>query len=208
MPDSAQAVRILIADDEAIFRDSMKKLLNTEPGLVVVGEASDGEEALRLVKLLEPDILLADWQMPVLSGREILQSLSTSQIKSRTIILTVDFREERAIDAFAVGARGLVVKKASFVVLVQSLRAVMDGRYWILDRSAEDLDGFVNPGSAESLRKQPQRLRPHQDRDGDCGGRCIRFYESGNRQETIDKHSEGEASHYGHFRQAGRLQQA
>jgi DNA-binding NarL/FixJ family response regulator len=156
MDENIRVLRILIADDEAIFRDTMKKLLGTEPGFVVVGEASSGEETLRLVKLLKPDILLLDWQMPDLSGREILESLSASHIKTRTVVLTAESQEEQATDAFGVGARGLVLKQSSFVVLVQSLRAVMDGRYWILDRSVEHLDGFISRGPAESNRIPPK----------------------------------------------------
>jgi DNA-binding NarL/FixJ family response regulator len=156
MDENTRAIRVLIADDEVIFRDSMKKLLSTEPGFVVVGEASNGEEALRLVKLLKPDILLLDWQMPVLSGLEVLKSLSTSHIQTRTVVLTAEFQEEQVTEAFGVGARGLVTKESSFVVLVQSLRAVMDGRYWILDKSVEHLNAFVNRGPAEPSRIQPK----------------------------------------------------
>ena len=156
MDAKSQVVRILIADDEAIFRDAIKKLFSTEPGFVVVGEASNGEEALRLLKVLEPDVLLLDWQMPVLSAGEVLQSLSDSHSKTRTIVLAAEFREEQANEVLGIGARGFVVKESSFVVLVQSLRAVMDGRYWILDRSVEHLDGFVNQTPAESSTIKPK----------------------------------------------------
>jgi DNA-binding NarL/FixJ family response regulator len=156
MDAKSRVIRILIADDEAIFRDAIKKLIGRELGFVVVGEASNGEETLRLVKVLEPDLLLLDWQMPVLSGGEVLQSLSDSHIRTRAIIVAAEFREEQADDAFRVGARGFVVKESSFVMLVQSMRAVMDGRYWILDRSVEHLNGFINRVPAESSPIKPK----------------------------------------------------
>lgn len=143
-------VRIVIVDDHTIFRDTLKKLLSAQPELVVAGEASSGEDALRLLRRIEADVLLLDWRMPNLSGREVLQSLSTSVVRPRTILLTAEFQREQAPEVFAIGARGLVLKDSGISVLTDSIAAVMAGRYWMVDRSVDDPGGYLQCRKGQS----------------------------------------------------------
>ena len=80
-------IRILIADDHPVVRDGFCKLLQDEPGLEVVGQASDGLEALALVRRLDPDILMLDLRMPQLSGLEVLRELARTPTRCRVILI-------------------------------------------------------------------------------------------------------------------------
>lgn len=147
---NSRPVRIVIVDDHTIFRDTLRMLLSGEPGFVVAGEASDGEEALRLLKRTEADVLLLDWRMPNLSGRGVLESLCASPAPPRTILLTAEFQREQAPEVFDIGARGLVLKDSGITVLTQSIAAVMAGHYWIVDRSVDDPRGYLQRRSRQN----------------------------------------------------------
>jgi two-component system nitrate/nitrite response regulator NarL len=124
-------IKILIADDHALFREALRLLLQSEPGLQVVGEAGEGSEALSLTAGLCPDILLVDLAMPGVSGVEVLRELSQSQSPVRTILLTAAADSAQVLEAFRLGARGLVLKEAASSVLFKSIRCVMAGEYWV-----------------------------------------------------------------------------
>jgi two-component system, NarL family, nitrate/nitrite response regulator NarL len=133
-------IRIVIADDHTIFRDGLKTLLAGQGELHVVGEACDGEEALKLVEKLHPDILLLDMSMPRVSGMDVLQALadSSNQNKTLTILLSAALEGEEITRAFELGARGIVLKDSATQMLFKSIAAVMAGEYWIGRQSFAD----------------------------------------------------------------------
>ncbi len=139
MNESMPAIRILIADDHTIFRDGLKNLLTSEPEFQVVGEASNGDEALKLVEKLLPDILLLDHLMPKVSGMEVLQTLSESHNKVRTIVLSGVLEGEEISKVFELGAHGVVLKDSATSMLFKSIRAVMAGQYWLGRQSVSNL---------------------------------------------------------------------
>ncbi len=139
MTESTQAIRILIADDHTIFRDGLKSLLTGEPEFQVVGEASNGDEALKLVKQLLPDILLLDHLMPKISGMEVLQALSELHSKVRTIVLSGVLEGDEISKVFELGAHGVVLKDSATNMLFKSIRAVMAGQYWLGRQSVSNL---------------------------------------------------------------------
>src|SRR5207237_2024490 len=89
MPDGASNIRIVIADDHPIMRDGLKRVLESEPGLQVVGEAASGEEAVELARQLRPDILLLDVSMPKLNGLQVLERIGPGDGSLKSLILTV-----------------------------------------------------------------------------------------------------------------------
>src|ERR1051325_11929772 len=107
-----QQIRLVIADDHPIFRDGLRRLLEAEADLKVLGEASDGAEAVKLVRQLKPDILLLDLAMPNHPGLEALRELSSpgNEAPVRAILLTDAVEKRQIVDALQLGARGVVLK--------------------------------------------------------------------------------------------------
>ena len=132
-------VRILIADDHPIFRDGLRRLLEAEPDLSVVGQAMDAAEAIRLAQSLRPDILLLDVAMPTVSGLEALQPLGEMSDGPRVILLTAAIDKPDIIRALQLGARGVVLKESATALLLRAIRIVMDGGYWVGRDSVSDL---------------------------------------------------------------------
>lgn len=131
MTKDTPTIRILIADDHAMFRDGLRRLLEAEPGFSVVGEAADGEQAVKLAQELKPDILLLDLAMRHVPGLEALHELGAASIPVRTILLTAAIEREQIAQALFLGARGVVMKESATELLLRSIRAVMDGHYWV-----------------------------------------------------------------------------
>jgi two-component system nitrate/nitrite response regulator NarL len=139
MDKSSRPVRILIADDHPIFRDGLRKLLEAEPGFVVVGEAADGAEAIKLAHQLNPDVLLLDLAMPRLAGLETLRELATASLPVRTILLTAAIEKGQIVEALQLGARGVVMKESATAVMLKSIRSVMEGQSWVGHESVSSL---------------------------------------------------------------------
>src|ERR671924_1622730 len=101
----SHTIRIVIADDHPIFRDGLRRLLEAEPGLKVIGEACDGAEAVKLTRQLRPDILLLDLAMPRHPGLEALREMSTGGSNSvRVILLTAAAEKNQIVEALQLGA--------------------------------------------------------------------------------------------------------
>lgn len=136
MSDSNARIRVVMADDHQIFRAGLRRLLETEPDFEVVGEAGDGEEAVRITRHLKPDILLLDVSMPRMTGLEALRELEGDV---KTILLTASLATNEIVTALQVGARGIVRKESATQVLFKSIRCVANGEYWVERESVKDL---------------------------------------------------------------------
>ncbi len=132
-------IRILIADDHPLFRDGLRRLLQSEPGFEVVGEASDGDELLGLIRKAKPDILLLDLSMPRRDGMAVLRELSAAKIPVRTLLLTAAIDQNQIVQALRLGAYGVILKESTTQRLFDSIRCVMSGQYWIGRESVSDL---------------------------------------------------------------------
>lgn len=130
-PNASAQLRVLIADDHQLFRESLRGLLETDPTITVVGEAANGRDAIRLVARLHPDLLLLDLNMPQMSGMTVLRQLFEDASPVRTLLLVADADDSEVIDALELGARGVLMKHSATDLLFRSLRAVMAGECWI-----------------------------------------------------------------------------
>ncbi len=139
MDKKDETIRILIADDHAIFRDGLRKLLEAEAGFHVVGEAADGGEALRLAGQLKPDILLLDLAMPRVPGLAALRDLGKAAPHTRTIVLAAVIEPRQTLEALQMGARGVVLKESATSLLLKSIRAVRAGQFWVGNAAVSDL---------------------------------------------------------------------
>jgi DNA-binding NarL/FixJ family response regulator len=141
MPE--RAARIVVADDHAIVRDGLKRLLETDPRYVVVGEAKNGREAIRVTRALRPDLLLLDVSMPELTGLDMLKELPPDLRDIKVIILTASIERSAMLKALQHGARGVVIKTAGEEILFAAIAAVLQGRYWLDRESVSDLVALV-----------------------------------------------------------------
>ena len=121
-------MRILLADDHGIVRRGLKSLLESQPGLEVVGEAADGLEALRLCGELSPDLLIIDISMPLMNGIEVASRAQKLEPAPSVIILSMHADESYIMRALGAGARGYLVKDATDEDLLPAVRAVAAGK--------------------------------------------------------------------------------
>jgi two-component system, NarL family, nitrate/nitrite response regulator NarL len=160
-----QPVRILIADDHPIFRDGLKRLLESEGEFKVIGEACDGVEAVTMARQLIPEIMLLDLAMPRRQGLETLRELASDARSVRVILLTAAAEKEQIVEALQLGARGVVLKDSATQILLKSIRAVMNGEYWVGRESVSNLVQYlralVTPPSAFPQRNK-YRLTPRE----------------------------------------------
>ncbi|HEY4356050.1 MAG TPA: response regulator transcription factor [Acidobacteriaceae bacterium] len=124
-------IRIVVADDHPVVRFGVKNMLTAEKGFDVVGEASDGDDAITQTLELEPDILLLDLAMPKLPGLEAMRAIMSRSPRVKIILLTATISTQQIIEALQIGARGIVLKDSVASDLGESLRAVLSGDYWI-----------------------------------------------------------------------------
>ena len=165
----SQPIRIVIADDHPIFRDGLRRLLESESDLKVIGEASDGAEAVKLARQLKPDILLLDLAMPRHPGLEALRDLSTGSVPGggsvRVILLTAAAEKNQIVEALQLGARGVVLKDSATQLLLKAIHTVMAGEYWVGRESVSNLVQYLRTlvqSSGEEARQKKFGLTPRE----------------------------------------------
>ena len=141
--DHPPGIRIAIADDHPIFRDGLRRLLEIEPGLTVIGEAADAEGAFELSLTQKPDVLLLDLAMPKISGLEALGTMPEFARSTRVIVLTAAIDKADIVKALMLGVRGIVLKESATALLIEAIRVVMTGRYWVVRDAVSDIVAAV-----------------------------------------------------------------
>jgi DNA-binding NarL/FixJ family response regulator len=125
------AIRILLVDDQALFREGLHTLLSVHDDLAVVGEASNGQEAIAAVAKLSPDVVLMDLRMPVLNGVAATQQITESFPSSRVIVLTTFDDDDYVFDGLRAGAVGYLLKDVPSAKLVEAIRAAARGESFL-----------------------------------------------------------------------------
>lgn len=127
----SEPIRILVADDHPLFRDGVVHSLASEPDFAIVGQAANGEEALRLARDLLPDVVLLDIGMPGWGGLVTAEKITTACPATRIVMLTVAEDEDKLLAAFKAGARGYVLKGVSARELAGVVRAAAQGEVYV-----------------------------------------------------------------------------
>ena len=123
-------VKILLADDHAVLRQGLRVLLERE-GFEVVGEASDGREAVKLCEKFRPDVALLDVTMPLLNGIDAAREISKANPATRLILLTMHTEDHLVLESLRAGVRGYVLKTRAADELIQAIRAVCKGEMYL-----------------------------------------------------------------------------
>jgi DNA-binding NarL/FixJ family response regulator len=154
----AGKLRVVVADDHTLMRSGFSALLTSLPGVDVVGEASNGREALRLVKDLAPDILLMDISMPELSGLLAAEQLKQRSANTKVLILSMHASKEYVIEALRAGASGYLLKDATLYEVETALKVVGDGSLYLSPSIAQHVvGGYLDGGSDSELLSLRQR---------------------------------------------------
>jgi DNA-binding NarL/FixJ family response regulator len=138
------SVRILLADDHPVVRIGVRNMLRAEGHFDVVGEASDGDEAITQTLELLPDILLLDLSMPRMPGLEAMRAIMSGSPRVKILLLTATISTQQIIEALQIGARGIVTKDALIDQLTNAIDAVMQGDYWINGQRVVNLVGALH----------------------------------------------------------------
>ena len=124
-------IKVVIADDHALFRDGLRKILSLEKDILVVGEAANSEEVPKVVERTKPDILLLDLKMPKGDMVQNLLDVAARNAATRVMILTAFSDDENVLNAAKGGAKGYVSKGVPSTVLLQAIKTVHSGGSWI-----------------------------------------------------------------------------
>ena len=138
------SIRILLADDHPVVRIGVRNMLRAEGHFDVVGEASDGDEAITQTLELLPDILLLDLSMPRMPGLEAMRAIMSGSPRVKILLLTATISTQQIIEALQIGARGIVTKDALIDQLTNAIGAVMQGDYWINGQRVVNLVGALH----------------------------------------------------------------
>ncbi len=157
MPDR---IRVLIADDHPLFREGVAHSLGGEPDFVIVGEASDGEEAYQLAERTLPDVLLMDITMPGMGGIESVRKVATDFPVIRIVMLTVSEDVDDLMGALRSGASGYILKGVGAAELAGAIRAVSRGEVWVSPALASNmLMELTHPRPADPFNQLTDRER-------------------------------------------------
>jgi two-component system, NarL family, invasion response regulator UvrY len=139
IPQRGPAVRVLIADDHPIVRRGLKQVLESEADMVVVGEATDGDEALKLVRKLDWDVAVLDYSMPGKSGLDLIQEIKKQHPKRPVLVLSMFPEESHAARVYKGGAEGYINKESAGEELAAAIRKVVRGGKYVSPSFAEKL---------------------------------------------------------------------
>jgi DNA-binding NarL/FixJ family response regulator len=161
-------IRIVLADDHSVMRSGLRALLQQHPDMQVVGEASDGREAMNLVESLRPDVVVLDITMPLLNGIDAARQIAAKQLGVAVIMLSMHSDESYVLRAMKAGVHGYLLKESAEIDLLHAIRAVTQGQSFfspavsrmlaedyvrqLQDREIEDSYDLLSPREREVLQ--------------------------------------------------------
>ena len=150
-------INVVLADDHVLVRDGIKALLEDQKGIAVIDEASNGKEAIEVIKANKPHVLIVDIRMPEMNGIEVVRELTKSYKDVKTLVLSMHDSEEYVVQAIQAGADGYLLKGASKEEFLKAIHKVASGgKYFTGDVSAIIMNNFVNGNtSAENSKPKP-----------------------------------------------------
>jgi DNA-binding NarL/FixJ family response regulator len=154
------SVRVVLVDDQALIRTGFKMILESEDDIEVVGEASDGEQAISMTRSVRPDVVLMDVQMPTMDGLEATgRIVRDANIPSRIVILTTFERDDYVFEALRAGASGFLLKNAPSEELVHAVRVVAAGDALLAPSvTRKVIEGFIRRQAHRSNEVELRRL--------------------------------------------------
>ena len=157
MPHHGEVFRVLLADDHAIVRAGLRRLLADTGDIVVAGEAGDGEETLALLERIEVDVVVLDLNMPKVGGLEVLKEIRRLQRTARVLVLTMYPEEQYALRVFQAGGDGFLSKSSVTEELILAIRRVAADRKYVTPAAAEHLAEHL--GMSPPLADHPRLSR-------------------------------------------------
>jgi len=150
-----ETIRVLIAEDHAVVREGLRLLITSEPGMEVIGQASDGVEAVQMAHALRPDVLLLDLVMPRKNGIEAIGEIKQENLEARILVLTSFAEDDKVFPAIKAGAQGYLLKDSSPQELLQAIRDTYQGESSLHPAIARKLVQEINRPSDLPLAEDP-----------------------------------------------------
>ncbi len=149
-----EKIKVVLADDHIVVRSGIKNLLENEGDVEVIGEASNGEEALKVVKELQPDLLIIDIRMPVMNGLEATKMLTQSTSTTKALILSMHDDEDYILQSIESGASGYLLKDTSKEEFIKAIKTIhQGGKYFSGDISQVLVNSYLNVKDRKVTRK-------------------------------------------------------
>jgi len=140
----SQKARIVIAEDHTILREGLKSLLSSSSDFEIIGEAEDGQEAIRCVEKFKPDLILMDLSMPRMNGMDAIKEIKKRFSETKILVLTVHKTEEYILATLKAGADGYVLKDATHTELMIAVKNVLSGKHYISPGISEKvIEGYL-----------------------------------------------------------------
>jgi DNA-binding NarL/FixJ family response regulator len=155
---TANPIRIVLADDHEIFRDGFKAMLKKQPSVELLGEASDGEELLSLVRELKPDVVVTDIKMPKMDGLQATRIISSEFPNIGIVALSMIDEESQIIDMMEAGALGYLLKNAHKNEIIEAIESVKEHRVYYCDGTSAKLTRMIAASNRIPFHKKQPRV--------------------------------------------------
>jgi DNA-binding NarL/FixJ family response regulator len=157
--DVMGSIRVLLADDHPVVRSGIRNLLEKAPGIQVIGEAGDGEEALLMAREMNPDVLLLDMEMPKVSGVEVAKELRAGGSPVRVLVLSAYDDKQYILELLASGAAGYLTKEEAPETIIEAVRGVARGEQgWVSRRVGAHIARWMRDDEPDRLKLTSREL--------------------------------------------------